>query len=172
MGRPLSQPPSQKTITPANSDALNQAFPARNSHALTNKSYLHILQCLTPEPAAKSLTTRRIIKGRSKPSPASCRRGLQPDLDILGIHASQGATLSRNSHILGDLSITSLESRFCDSSSRRRPVTHTFPGSSIASRLESRFYRQLADSRDFTEIAKKLNAENRRATSLLCIGKA
>jgi hypothetical protein len=92
--------------------------------------------------------------------PASCRRGLQPDLDILGIHASQGAILSRNSHILGDLSITSLESRFCDPSSRRRPVTPTFPGFSVASRLESRFYRQLADSREFTEIANKLNARN------------
>ena len=78
----------------------------------------------------------------------------------------------RNSHIPVILSITTLESIFCDSSSRRPPVTHTFPGPSIASRVESRFYRQLADSRDFTEIAGKLNAKNRRAPSLLCIGKA
>src|ERR1039458_4399688 len=92
--------------------------------------------------------------------PASCRRGLQPDLDIFGIHASQGSILSRTSHIPGDTSITSLESGFCDSSSQRHPVTPTFSGFSIASRLESRFYRQLADSRDFTETAGKLNAKD------------
>jgi hypothetical protein len=30
-----------------------------------NKSYLHILQCLTPNQTAKTLTTRRIIKGEA-----------------------------------------------------------------------------------------------------------
>jgi hypothetical protein len=78
----------------------------------------------------------------------------------------------RNSHIPGVLSVTGLESIFCDSSGRRPPVTPTFQGFSVASRLESGFYRQLADSRDFTEIAEELNAENRRAPSLRCIGKA
>src|ERR1039458_7277611 len=97
---------------------------------------------------------------RSKLIASVVPEGLQPDLDILGIHASQGAILSRNSHIPGILSITSLESKFCGSSSQRHPVTPTFPGFSVASRLESKFYRQLADSRDFTEIARKLNAKN------------
>ena len=68
--------------------------------------------------------------------------------------------MSRNSHIPENLSITSLESIFCDSRSQRRPATPTFQMFSITSHLESIFYRQLAESRDFTEIALKLNAKN------------
>jgi hypothetical protein len=75
--------------------------------------------------------------------------------------------VTRNFHSPGILSITRLESIFYDSSSQRPPATPTFSELSIASRLESIFYRQPADSRDFTEIAKKLNAKNRRAT-ILC----
>jgi hypothetical protein len=68
--------------------------------------------------------------------------------------------VTRNSHIPWILSITSLESIFCDSRSQRPPVTPTFPGFSVANRLESIFYLQLADSLDFTEIAEELSAKN------------
>src|ERR1039458_9816558 len=97
---------------------------------------------------------------RSKLVASVVPEGLQPDLDILGIHASQGTILSRNSHILWNLSVTSLESIFCDSSCQRRPANPTFQGFSMASHLKSIFYSQLAESRAFTETAGKLNAKN------------
>ena len=106
------------------------------------------------------MTSPRIIKEEASHRQRRAGGGSSRTWIFLGIHASQGAILSRNSHILGDLSITSLESRFCDSSSQGHPVTPTFAGFSVASHLESIFYCQLAESRDFTEIAEKLNAKN------------
>ena len=137
---------------------------AKNSPALTNKSYLITLQCLTPEPVAKPLTRPRIINEgtRIRQQPAlSWSKGRAGEdssrtWSFLGTQLLVRHKVNRNPHIPGVLSITRLESRFCDFRSQRPPVTLTFPGSSIASRLESIFYGQPADSRDFTEIAKKI----------------
>ena len=130
------------------------------SPTLANKSYLHTLQYLTPRTSRKTLDIPAYNLRREQTIASVVPEGAPAGPGYSWNPCSQGAILSRNSHILGVLSITALESRFCDFRSRRRPVTPTFPGFSIASHLESGFYRQLADSRDFTEIAEKLNAKD------------
>src|ERR1017187_42194 len=118
--------------------------------------------------AAKLLTRPRIIKEgtkiRQQPTLSWSKGRAGEDSSrtwsFLGSRLLARRKVTSNSHIPGVLSVTGLESRFCDFRSQRPPVTYTFSGFSIASRLESIFYRQLADSREFTEIAEKLNTKN------------